>query len=166
MRIYLLLFISLTFIMGISACKTTKSAQSGTSQSHKKVKIPNDFSFSMERTSCRGTCPGFTLSIDNQGNVEYEGSRNVKNIGKFKKQLSEEQLKSLVAAINDGKFWDFADRYDDENIADPPSCTMICNMNGKKKQIFDRFNAPQTLKELEKTIEDIISEEGYKAAEN
>lgn len=161
MRIYLLLFLSVILMVGVSACKTTKNAQAGATKSNKKVKVPADFAFSMERTSCRGTCPGFKLSVDNQGNVQYEGDRNVKNIGKFTKTLSSDQLKSLVAAINDGKYWDFADKYDDENIADPPSCTMICTMNGKKKQIFDRFKAPQELRDLEAKIEGIIGEEGY-----
>lgn len=157
MRTYLLLFLSFLAIVSLSACKTTKNAQKGA----KKAKVPTDFSFSMERVPCRGTCPGFILSIDNQGNVQYEGTRSVKNIGKFTKKLSEEQMKSLVTTINEGKYWDFANKYDDENIADPPSCTMNCTMNGKSKQIFDRFLAPKELRELETAIEAIIGEDNY-----
>ncbi|MFN0202125.1 MAG: DUF6438 domain-containing protein [Bacteroidia bacterium] len=161
MRIYgLMIFLGVLLVF--NACKTTQNTQGGsTARTTTKVKVPKDFAFSMSRTTCRGNCPGYSMTIDAKGNVVYEGQRNVKNIGKHTKTLTKDELKSLVATLEEAKFWDFADKYDDEYVADPPSCTMNCTMNGKQKMIFDRFKAPQELRDMEKKIEAIIGEEGF-----
>ncbi len=126
-----------------------------------KVKVGKDFSVSIERTPCRGTCPAFKMSIDRKGNVQYEGIRGVKNVGKFHKKLTKAQLKAIISVVEKAKYFTFADKYDKEGVVDVPSCTFTYKNNGKAKSIFQRMDIPEALTNMTATVEKMVGEEGY-----
>jgi hypothetical protein len=39
--------------------------------------VPDDFVIKLERTSCFGECPVYSVNIDARGNVTYEGTKFV-----------------------------------------------------------------------------------------
>ena len=43
--------------------------------------VPNDVVIKLQRTSCYGPCPIYTVTIDAVGNVNYEGAKNVRVVG-------------------------------------------------------------------------------------
>jgi hypothetical protein len=44
--------------------------------------VPDDFVISLERTSCFGECPVYSVTIDAKGNVTYDGKRFVRVEGR------------------------------------------------------------------------------------
>lgn len=126
-----------------------------------KAKIGKDFSLSIERTPCRGTCPAYKMYIDRKGNIDYEGIRGVKNIGKFHKKLTKSQLKTIVGTIEKANFFTFQEKYDKDGLADVPACTLSYTNNGKSKSIYQRFEIPEVLEKMTAEVEKLIGEEGY-----
>ncbi len=124
-------------------------------------KVGKDFSLSIERTPCRGTCPAYKMTIDRKGNVQYEGIRSVKNIGQFHKKLSKTQLKAIVKTIEDAKVFAFEEKYDKEGVADVPSCTLVYKNNKKTKTIFQRMDVPEALTKMTESVEKLVGEDGY-----
>jgi len=51
------------------------------------------------RTACLGTCPSHSLTIHDDGTVLYKGAGFVKVIGQRTKQLTREELETIVAAF-------------------------------------------------------------------
>lgn len=159
MRNTILLFV---FSLFVFSCGTVFA------QKKVKAKVGKDFSLAIEKVSCRGNCPGYTASIDAKGVLTYEGTRNVKNIGKFTKTLTSTQLKQIVAEMNKVQFFTLKDKYDDENIADLPTTIFAYKNGGKSKTVVSRYMAPESLVALSKKLEEIMgteSETGFKKAE-
>ena len=69
-----------------------------------------------------------------------------------------QQLKNKIQAI---QLFQLADKYD-AKVTDIPSCVLYVNLDGKKKQIFDRHGAPDSLKEFEKMIDKFVLESELK----
>lgn len=156
-----ILFSGMLFVLSLLmvSCSTSYA------QKKAKTKAGKDFMLAIEKTSCRGTCPGYVAKIDAKGKLVYEGSRNVKNIGKFTKTLSSTQLKQLVAEFNKAKFFSLNDKYDDENIADLPICTISYTNLGKSKTVVGRYMSPEAFNNLATAIENIMGTEGFTKSE-
>lgn len=148
-------FLGLFFIAGAPQAVAQK----------KKTKPGKDFMLMMERSPCRGNCPSYIVTIDSKGNVIYEGRRSVNYIGTYRKTISSAQLKQIVAAMNNANYFSFDEKYDNENIADAVTWTINYTNRGKTKQVTDRYGAPETLKELQIKLEDIIGDSGYTKAD-
>lgn len=127
----------------------------------KKAKVGKDFSLTIERTPCRGNCPGYTAKINASGAVDYEGMRAVANIGRFKKTLTSSQMKQIVAEFNNAGFFSMKDVYDDEGIADLPVTTITYTNRGKTKSVRARYMQPEKFDQMLEKIERIIGESGY-----
>lgn len=155
-----ILFSGILFILSllVVSCSTSYA------QKKAKIRVGKDFSLSIEKTSCRGTCPGYVAKIDAKGYLVYEGSRNVKNIGKFTKTLSSTQLKQLVAEFNKAQFFTLQDKYDSDGIADLPVCTISYTNRGKSKTVIGRYMAPEAFDTLALAIEKIMGTEGFTKA--
>lgn len=152
-----ILFSGILFILSLLVV----SCGSSYAQKRSKTKVGKDFMVSIEKTSCRGTCPGYVAKIDAKGVLVYEGSRNVKNIGKFTKTLSYTQLKQLVAEFNKAQFFTLQDKYDNEGVADLPICTISYTNRGKSKTVVGRYMAPEAFDSLASAIEKIMGTEGF-----
>lgn len=137
-------------------CKGTQT--SGTSG---KQDIPEDFELTFSRTGCKGTCPVFTMYVDAKGEVYYQGEAFVEMEGKYRKSISQDDMRKLVEAVKEAGFFDMNNRYDDPNLMDVPSATIECKMNGNKHKVVDRVEGPEKLKRLEEQIEQIIGKEGF-----
>lgn len=122
-------------------------------QTPKETTIVKESLFlSMERTPCFGKCPNYKITIFNTGRVIYEGFNFVEKKGKFETQLTSVQLKEIKSQMKIINIYSMKDKYD-SNITDIPSCLIYINDNGKKKKIYDRYGAPDKLREFEKLID-------------
>ena len=63
-------------------------------------KIPTDVLFELKKSGCYGTCPIYSISIDANGNIKYEGKRFVEAIGSFTWQMNDKDFKELRALLN------------------------------------------------------------------
>lgn len=104
---------------------------------HKKVFIE------FEKTICFGFCPEYRLVIYENGEVEYNGKKNVKITGKRKYNLSKLEFKKIKDQIQKADFYNLKNEYD-AMITDLPSTIITIN----NKRVRARYNIPKELKKL------------------
>jgi hypothetical protein len=54
----------------------------GIAQASQQPIVPADTIISLQRTSCYGPCPVYTVKIDARGSVTYEGEKFVRVVGR------------------------------------------------------------------------------------
>ncbi len=142
------------FVIVFSSCVATKSNTKG-----------NDNTLiTYSKTSCRGKCPVFTMTIYSNGRILFVGKENVLNIGKFEKQLSSSELDELIQSFNNSDFFKFSDKYT-SHATDLPTIYISYSNGDKFKKIKDYFGAPEELKQLEKLLDKIVDTKDWKTME-
>jgi Domain of unknown function (DUF6438) len=118
----------------------------------------------LERMSCFGTCPVYTVAISRSGEVRFTGKRHVAHTGQATAAIPAARVDSLLAELDSGGYFGFADDY----VADSPACGMYATdsptvitsvtRDGKTKTIrHDRgcSAAPPELSQLEQRIDEV-----------
>ena len=122
-------------------------------------KPTSEIIITIEREACFGSCPVYSAQIYADGTVIYDGKDFVKITGKKQHKISEENLKKLIEAFEQVKYFSLKDRYDsDENgmsVTDQPTTTTTISLNGKKKKVVNYYCAPKELEKLEDNIDRI-----------
>jgi hypothetical protein len=73
--------------------------------------VPPDASISLQRTSCYGSCPIYTVTIDARGTVTYDGERFVRVIGRRTAQVGTSIVARLLATADRIRFFEMRDAY-------------------------------------------------------
>ena len=73
--------------------------------------LPEDFVIKLERTSCFGECPVYSVSIDASGNVAYEGTKFVRVEGRQRDRIPTSRVAALLATAERIGFFDLRDQY-------------------------------------------------------
>lgn len=139
-------------------------------QQVKKLK-KNTLTITIEREGCRGFCPAYKMVIYGDGLVEYEGKRNVDNIGQFQKKISKSKVQEILKAFQEANYMGLQDEYDDPSVADVPavftSIKFIDKTDGKEKtkSIKNRIKGPEALSKLQDKIDSIVGKDGFKKKE-
>lgn len=116
----------------------------------------------LKKDPCFGFCPVYTIEINGQGKIVYNGIRNVPKEGTWYQVISVEQTNGLFAAFEEAGFWEFEDEYTAQ-VTDLPTTWTTLVIGEKRKTIKDYYGAPEKLKALEQMIAEIAeSEEGWK----
>ena len=115
-----------------------------------------NFTITMERTACFGTCPVYKLIISGDGKVVYQGNAYVKTSGVQTYAIPVSKVTELVNAFKQANFFGMQDRYDTP-ITDMPSTIVSISMGGKTKTVFDYYGAPEILHNLENKIDEIAN---------
>ena len=89
----------------------------------------------LERTACFGTCPIYTISIFENGDVVYNGEKFVTVTGEQKSQIDPETVKAMVAAFEKAGYFDWKEAYDTQMVTDLPSAITSVTHNGETHQI-------------------------------
>lgn len=134
---------------------------------------PKSFSLMMFRGNCLGTCPIYSLNVESDGNVVFEGTAYTQTIGKAESRLSNEKIKELIVEINKANFFSFQDEYSynskncSQITTDTPKVFLTIKIDDKEKTIhhyhgcyvkdwFSKENALQPLTDLENKIDEIV----------
>ena len=131
----------------------------------------NDVTISLERTACFGTCPDYSLMIRGDGSVIYEGRQFVKIKGQEKKQISTDDVVKLLRKFYEIDFFSFNAEYKEERdisvkpdgriqevtmmVTDQPTTHVHLRIDYYQKSVEDYYNAPDSLRQLEKMIDDV-----------
>lgn len=111
------------------------------------------------KTQCFGDCPVYTVSIDKEGNVVYNGVKYVlvKGIQKF--ALSKEQLQELNEKLTKKDFKSFKDAYNNPRIPDLSSTYIVHD----GKQILIRLwkDIPDELIDVHEYIDGILLDKKF-----
>ena len=124
--------------------------------------LPADLVIRLERTTCFGECPAYSVTIDAKGNVRYLGDQCVRVKGP---QIDRIPVASVAALAERAARMDFfalkpayttirlADGFE-TTITDLPTTVVTITRDGQSKQVTDYVGAPPDLKVLEDKIDE------------
>ena len=136
------------------------NSESSSLKPTQKTIIDSSFqSIRIERESCYGFCPMYTLEINQNGNVCFIGDMFVEKIGKYEWDIPQKTINTLNDAIKKYMFFDLEKTHSDIQITDLPTCTVsVILKNGKSRKITQGKGSelwPEELKIFQKTIDKI-----------
>jgi hypothetical protein len=116
------------------------------------------------KTGCFGPCPIFEVEVFDNGLVTWNGIMNTGTPGKAEKDMGPDFVQRLERQITTANFFALNDRYPDYYIWDAATTVTLVSLNGRKKEVVHVFDGPRSLKDLEKFFDDMIAQNGWKAA--
>lgn len=124
--------------------------------------IPGDFAITLVRTTCFGECPSYSVTIDAAGNVTYEGKKFVRVQGRQTDHVAVSRVAALAATVERIRFFELDEKYRSirnpdgttTTVTDLPTTFVEVATGGRSKQVEDYVGAPESLKELEKQIDE------------
>jgi len=125
-----------------------------------KTIVDNAFrSIRIERGSCYGFCPMYSLEINQNGSVCFIGDMFVEKLGKHEWNIPKETTNVLNAAIKKFMFFDLEITHSNFQISDQPTCTVSVTLtNGESRTITQGKGTevwPEELKLFQKVIDKI-----------
>ena len=132
--------------------------------------IPEDTLITLQRSTCFGTCPDYTLTISANGDVTFTGRFYVK-VKDAKGKIGLTELRELITAFERASFFSLRNQYSTkkdgcpEVWTDNPGVITSIRINGKSKTISHYHGCqggdgsyiyPKALTELENRIDQIV----------
>ena len=117
----------------------------------------SDASITLTHLGCGGGCPAFSIEIRGDGTVIYNGVEGVKVTGKREHKITKGKVSEVVREFYRVNYFSLKDQYVEPQgnfciyVKSFGTATSI-SIGGKKKTIYERFGAPQALKDLEGKI--------------
>lgn len=152
------------FISFLVACASRKPAAPPAEDSAQANVAPPS-AITLERTSCFGSCPAYTISVTPSGRVSFEGRAHVRRLGTATGQIPKQRVDSLLIELERAGYFGFAGRYAASEPAcgryatDLPSAISSATMGGRTKRIEHDHGcggAPGALTVLEKRIDEVL----------
>jgi hypothetical protein len=150
------LLIILSFLCTLGSCKSHKKLAEKNTEN--VVQIMPQQVFALELTPCYGTCPTYKVNIFENDSLVYEGIKFVAKEGNISKRLPQGTVSQLVDKFRGANFFKFQNQYT-SNITDFPTTYISFTDNGVTKKIMDYYKAPESLRQLEKLISDLVNDE-------
>ncbi len=124
--------------------------------------IPDDAVIKLERTSCFGECPVYSVTIDARGNVTYEGERFVRVTGRQTARNPLARVAAILETAERIRFFELRDQYryirnpdgTSTIVSDLPTAFVPITLKGRSKRVEDYFGAPEALRQLERQIDE------------
>jgi hypothetical protein len=134
----------------LSACETTRAPPAN----------DGPVLITLERTPCFGFCPDYTVSIDGDGNVAYNGRRFVAVSGEQHGKASREDVAALLRAFDDVRFESLNGEYR-ARVTDLPTQIVTLTRNGHTKRVVDyagvSVGMPQAVADIEAQIDRVAN---------
>jgi len=112
----------------------------------------------IQRTPCFGRCPIYTLTVFEDGRVEYFGKKFAAREGRFEGEAPPESIKNLMKFADEIGYFDMDDVYDEEGITDLPSTITSLRGENGLKIVVHRFEGPEELRRFEKYFDSLFEE--------
>src|ERR1041385_7544570 len=101
----------------------------------------NDDSITLSRTACFGTCPIYTVTINSDGAVTFNGERFVKNVGLAHGRIDQSAFRDLVREFEKLDYFTLPDEFVPGTkmcpnmVTDMPSANTSIRLNNKTKRV-------------------------------
>lgn len=126
------------------------------------VGVPADTRIHMQRTSCYGPCPIYTVTIDARGTVTYDGEKFVRVVGRDTARIDPSLVARLLASAERIRFFELRDAYREiqnpdgsvTTVTDLPTTIVTLTVNGRSKRVEDYVGAPDILAPFEREIDE------------
>jgi hypothetical protein len=110
----------------------------------------------LERTTCYGWCPAYSVEIGGDGSVSWFGTRFVDAKGSRSSQVPQEKVRALYDAFVKADFFWTLDEYV-APITDLPTATVTISFDGYQKRVVDyaggHVGMPKVIDDLEDAID-------------
>jgi hypothetical protein len=114
----------------------------------------------LTRSVCFGFCPDYTVSINQDGLVTYEGRRFVNVSGPQTSQIEPADVQALLARFDAINFNSLQDEYR-AHVSDMPTYTVTLVRNGRSKTVVDYggpgAGMPEAVRELQTEIDRVAN---------
>ncbi len=108
-------------------------------------------------------CPAYSIVINGDGTVRYEGISSVKVRGKRTFTIPAEQVKQLLADFERIKFFELQDKYTVKQlpngffttVSHSNGTTITLKIGNKSKSVYNFYGAPEELDALQKKLDDL-----------
>jgi hypothetical protein len=120
------------------------------------------YSISLERGSCMGECPVYSVTVASDGSVRYEGSQGVAVPGEATASIPADSAAALLQAFEALAFDSLPDRYQPDDagcspyVADLPMLVFTVRQGDRAKRVeYDPgcAAAPRALRDLARRID-------------
>ncbi len=110
----------------------------------------------IQRTSCFGRCPTYTLTVYQSGYTTYFGKRWVEKEGWYATKVGDEVKEKLMKMANEISYFELNNFYDNPGITDLPST--ITSMKGAEgfQTVVSRYETPKELITFERYFDSLF----------
>ncbi|MGA3052803.1 MAG: DUF6438 domain-containing protein [Candidatus Korobacteraceae bacterium] len=115
--------------------------------------VADDFSVTLERVGCLGSCPDYKVTILANGSVEYEGRAYVRIEGTRRSTIPASTVQTLVKKLRDEDFSHWEEKK--QVCLDFPEVHITVMMNGRRKHVLEGCNSPGKVLALADEIDKI-----------
>jgi hypothetical protein len=121
--------------------------------------VPSDFSITLERTGCLGSCPGYDVTILADGSVHYDGKFYVHVRGARSKTIPVSNVEKLVQTLQDENFFAWEEKTG--ACLDFPDVSITVTLNGQRKHVYEGCNRPGQFLRLADTVDKVAGIKGW-----
>src|SRR5437868_5071788 len=134
--------------------KTSGCPPDGTTALPPMAPQPSDF-VELQRTSCFGSCPVYTVQIHADGHVNWRGKRSVRVVGEDTATIKPLDARALIEKFRTAGFWNLCSSYS-AMVTDVPTVITTVRLADQEKRVSNYFSmAPSWLQPLEYEIDSV-----------
>lgn len=117
-----------------------------------------NFSITLSRSACFGTCPSYSVTVHGDGTVKYEGNSFVSIEGQHTAEIAPEAAQALFDRFREANFFGLKDEYV-AGVTDNPTYRLTVAVGLKKKSVTDYVGEwegmPAVVSELEEAVDEV-----------
>lgn len=147
---------AMLIVQFLTSCGITKSNRTS-SDSNEKATLLISYSQSAINST---TEPEYSIELYSNKQMYLNGIRNLDKTGKYMRTLSDKEFNSLIQSFNEANFFSFNDEYT-SNTPELTTRYVYFFNEGKEKKVKDYYGAPESLKELEYSIQSFLDRVGW-----
>lgn len=112
----------------------------------------------LERGPCFGTCPSYSVVVQGDGTVIFEGRMYVAITGRHVSKITPEAVRALFAAFAKAEFFWTFDLYVARNITDLSAYRLGLTVDGRTKQVGDYAGPAVGMPKAVWQLEDLVDQ--------
>jgi hypothetical protein len=140
-------------MLGAISCKCNKKVSVD-------PKMDNSPLITLETSPCRGFCPVYKIAVKNDGHVDFEGIRFVKNMGQSTFQLTTAELEGLKKHLQEVNLWQYPESFP-VTIADAPGSVITIFRGAETKEIRGSIELPKPIRDVAERLKSLTKAHGY-----
>jgi hypothetical protein len=166
------LFMVSFLVLGFSVLVIKSLATQGTDKTPDLTSLSDadlkTVTIQLERIGCYGTCPAYSVTIHDDGRIEYNGKSHVKATGTREGQVTIGRIRGLVLEFAKAKFWELDEDYSGKKCkgycTDMATAITELKVRGathRVKHYYGCGGVPKSLFELESAIDKAANSEQW-----
>lgn len=115
---------------------------------------------SIERTTCYGTCPAYSVTMRHDGTVTYRGFQHTRVGGNHTWKIDPAAVRALAKEMESNGYFELKDDYH-RMVTDNPTTYTTLTIGSRTKKIKDYVAGPRVLKDMQRRIDEVSGAKQY-----